>query len=114
MLYDQAALDSAWALVSDWTQEERETLRTRVPREALATPFRNTNVREIARQALWISAKGLRARRRINAMSQDESIYLEPLQEVVATGRTLADELIARYNGPWRGDIDHVFEEYAF
>ena len=114
LLYDQAALDYAWALVSDWTQEERETLRARVPREALKTPFRNTSVREIARQALWISAKGLRARRRINAASQDETIYLEPLQEVVATGRTLADELIARYNGPWRGDIDHVFEEYAF
>jgi glutamate--cysteine ligase len=114
LLYDSAALDSAWALVSDWTQEEREILRARVPREALATPFRNTSVREIARQALWISAKGLRARRRINAMSQDESIYLEPLQEVAATGRTLSDELIARFNGPWRGDIDHVFEEYAF
>ena len=54
------------------------------------------------------------ARQRINAASQDESIYLEPLQEVVQTGRTLSDELIAKFSGRWRGDIDHVFEEYAF
>jgi glutamate--cysteine ligase len=114
LLYDQGALDQAWALVSDWTEEERQALRVRVPGEALATPFRSTTVKEIARQALWISAKGLRARARINSFSQDESIYLEPLREVAATGRTLADELIDRFNGPWRGDIDHVFEEYAF
>jgi glutamate--cysteine ligase len=114
LLYDSAALDQAWALVSDWTEEERQELRVRVPREALATQFRSTTVQEIARQALRISAKGLRTRARINTFSQDESIYLEPLKEVAMTGRTLADELIERFNGPWRGDIDHVFEEYAF
>ncbi len=114
LLYDSGALDSAWALVEDWTAEEREALRAAVPRTALATPFRTTTVREIARQVLWIARKGLRERRRINRASQDEQVYLEPLQEVVASGRTLADELIARFEGPWRGDIDHVFEEYAF
>jgi len=114
LLYDQAALDAAWSLVADWTEEEREGLRAAVPRSALATPFRTTTVREIARQALWIARTGLRSRRRINAASQDESIYLGPLDEVVASGETLADELIARFEGPWHGDIDHVFEEYAF
>jgi glutamate--cysteine ligase len=104
LLYEEAALDAASSLVKDWTAEERQALRTGVPRTALATPFRATSV---ARRGLW-------ARRRINRASQDESIYLNPLDEVVASGRTLADELIARYQGPWRGDIDHVFEEYAF
>ena len=75
-------------------------MRAAVPRSALATPFRSTTVREIARQVLWIARKGLRERRRINRASQDESVYLEPLQEVVASGRTLADELIARFEGP--------------
>lgn len=114
LLYDSAALDAAAALVGDWTEEERQELRRAVPRSALATPFRGGTVRDVARQALWISRKGLRARRRINRASQDEAVYLEPLEEVVATGRTLADELIARFEGPWRGEIDHVFEEYAF
>jgi glutamate--cysteine ligase len=114
LLYDQGALDSAWALVKDWTAEEREALRAAVPRTALATPFRKTTVKEIARQVLWIARKGLQSRRKINAASQDESIYLDPLDEVAASGRTLADELIARFQGPWGGDIDHVFEEYAF
>jgi len=114
LLYDEGALDAAWSLVKDWTAEEREALRAGVPRAALATRFRTTTVNEIAREVLWIARKGLRARRRINRASQDESIYLDALDEVAASGRTLADELIGRFEGPWRRDIAHVFEEYAF
>jgi glutamate--cysteine ligase len=114
LLYDTGALDEAAALVADWTEEEREALRRGVPRSALDTPFRGGTVRDTAQQALCIARKGLGARRRINGASQNECIYLETLEEVVATGRTLADELIERFEGPWRGDIDHVFEEYAF
>ena len=114
LLYDDDALESAWQLVKDWTEEEREGLRNEVPRTTLATRFRSGTVLDIARDVVRISRRGLRRRQRINAASQDESIYLEPLEEVVQSGRTLSDELIAKFNGPWRGDIDHVFEEYAF
>jgi glutamate--cysteine ligase len=63
---------------------------------------------------LWIARRGLRNRRRITPASQDETMYLDLLDEMAATGRTLADQLIERYQGPWAGDVDHVFEEYAF
>jgi glutamate--cysteine ligase len=114
LLYDAQALDAAWNLVKDWTAEEREALRNGVPRTALATPFRSTTVQHVAREVLRIARRGLRARRRINASSQDEAIFLEPLEEVAHSGCTLADRLIERYEGPWRREIDHVFEEYAF
>jgi glutamate--cysteine ligase len=114
LLYDAQALEAAWQLVKDWTAEEREALRNTVPKGALATPFRKTTVQHIAREVLRISRRGLRARRRINAASQDEAIYLDILDEVAISGRTLADRLIERYQGPWQRDIDHVFEEYAF
>jgi glutamate--cysteine ligase len=114
LLYDQQALDAAWGLVKDWTAEEREELRNAVPKSALATRFRSTTVQELSREVLRIARKGLRARRRINAASQDESIYLDHLDEVATTGLTLADRLVARYEGPWSRQIDHVFEEYAF
>ena len=61
-----------------------------------------TTVQQIAREALRISRRGLRARRRINAASQDEAIYLDILDEVAISGCTLADRLIERYEGPWR------------
>ncbi len=114
LLYDEDALESAWSLVKDWTEEEREGLRSAVPRAALKARFRSATVQEIASDVIRIARRGLRRRRLINAASQDESIYLGPLEEVVQSGQTLSDELIAKFNGPWHGDIDHVFEEYAF
>ncbi|CAN1722658.1 Glutamate--cysteine ligase [Hyphomicrobium sp. 1Nfss2.1] len=114
LLYDEQALDAAWNLVKDWTAEEREALRNAVPRTALTTKFRDTTVQQISREVLRIARRGLRARRRINAASQDESVYLDLLDEVAHSGRTLADRLIERFEGPWHRKIDHVFEEYAF
>ncbi len=114
LLYDQAALDAAWDLVKTWSAEERQILREAVPRAALATPFRDTTVQELARQALAISRLGLYNRREINAKSQDETIYLAPLERLAASGRTVADELLERFEGPWHGSIDHIFEEFAF
>jgi glutamate--cysteine ligase len=114
LLYDDDALESAWSLVKDWTEEEREGLRNAVPRQALKAPFRAGTVQDIAREVVRIAQRGLRRRRLLNRASQDESIYLEPLVKVAHSGLTLSDELIAKFNGPWGGNIDHVFEEYAF
>lgn len=114
ILYDEVALDHAWQMVRDWTAEERERLRTDVPKLALATRFRSTSVGDLARQALFISRLGLKNRRRINAMSEDETIYLAPLERIAGEGRTVSDNLLQRYAGPWRQNIDHIFEEFAF
>jgi glutamate--cysteine ligase len=114
LLYDTTALDAAWDLVKSWSAEERQALRNAVPREALETRFRDTSVQEIAREAVRIARLGLRNRRRINVLSQDETIYLTPLEGVAASGKTVADELLERYEGPWRRNIDHIFEEFAF
>jgi glutamate--cysteine ligase len=114
LLYDDTALNAAWDLVKDWSAEERQALRDGVPRLALTTPFRRTTVHDISRQVLAIAEAGLKARALKNSKDEDETIYLEFLADTVASGRTPADELLARYEGPWKKQIDNVFEEYAF
>ena len=114
ILYDDVALDAAWDLVKSWSAEERQALREAVPREALGARFRDTSVQALAMDALRISRLGLRRRGEINLKSQDETVYLAPLEHLVGSGRTVADELIERYNGRWRGSIDHIFAEFAF
>ncbi|MFN0218865.1 MAG: glutamate--cysteine ligase [Hyphomicrobium sp.] len=114
LLYDEAALDQAWRLVKSWTAEEREALRAEAPKSGLRTKFRETTVGELARQTLRISRMGLKNRQRINALNQDETKYLAPLDVLAGYGRTVSDDLLARYAGPWRGNIDHIFAEFAF
>ena len=56
----------------------------------------------------------LARRRRLNAGGEDETKFLEPLEELVARGATPAEELLAKYHGPWGGSVEPVFDEYAY
>jgi len=114
LLYDGAALDAAWDLVKDWTEAERQALRDGVPKTALSTPFRDRTVRDIAREMVAISRAGLAARARLNSDGADESVYLQPLQEIIASGRTPAERLLAEYETVWQGDIGEVFRRHAY
>jgi glutamate--cysteine ligase len=114
LLYDEAALDAASALIADWSAEERESLRRAVPKTALATPFRKGTVHDIAREALAIARSGLTARARRGAGGEDETRYLEPLDAIMERGTTEAEELLKRYHGAWRGDVRRVFEERVY
>jgi len=114
LLYDSTALDAAWDLVKDWTAEERTALRLGAARTGLKTPFRSGTLQDVAREVLAISRKGLNARKRLNGHGENESLFLDDLDEIVKTGRTRAEDLIARFNGDWDGSIEPVFTEAAY
>ncbi len=114
LLYDADALEAAWSLVKHWSDEEREGLRNAVPSLGLRASCGGKDVQTLAREAVAIARTGLKNRRRINAKSQDEAIYLAPVEKIVSEGRSVADELLARYHGAWHQEIDHIFEEFAF
>ena len=115
LLYDETALDAAWELVKHWSIEQREKLRHDVPRLALeaATPDGET-MREFAGRVLDISADGLTRRAELNSAGDNEGGFLDPLRDVVATGMTPADRLLAKYHGEWQGDLSQIYEEFSF
>src|SRR5215213_9964695 len=115
LLYDGATLDAAWDRVKHWTIEEREALRHAVPRQALDAPVPGGGtVHDLAREVLDIATAGLSERANLNAAGDNESGFLDPLRDVVASGKTFADRLLDRYHGDWNGDVSHVYEEYSF
>nr|WP_321462598.1 glutamate--cysteine ligase [uncultured Cohaesibacter sp.] len=114
LLYDQSSLDAAWDLVKDWTEEERDALRIAVATHGLKTPFRNRTVLDIAKQVVDIARKGLAARERVNGAGFDETQYLAALEETVTLGLTPADQLLMRFNNEWGGNINRVFEDFAY
>jgi glutamate--cysteine ligase len=114
LLYDQTALDAAWDLVKDWTAGERQALRDSVTRQALRTPFRDTTIQTIAKQALAIARVGLEARNFEDWEGRTEAHFLDGLEAMVNSGRTAADDLLARFRGEWGGKIDPVFEANAY
>jgi len=115
LLYDAGALDAAWDLVKDWTLEERQALRDAVPRHALDAPLPGGGrLRDIAGEVLDIAHAGLAARRRLNAAGDDETGFLDPLREIVRSGRVPAQMLLDRYKGEWQGDVSRIYAEQRF
>jgi glutamate--cysteine ligase len=113
LLYDDAALSAAEALLRGAGWEDVVAARAAVPRLGLATPWRGATLRDIAGDVVGIAKDGLRARRRLNAEGEDEQAYLDPLQAIAAGAPTQAEHWLARYNGAWQGDAGRIFREAA-
>lgn len=112
LLYDQTALDAAWDLVKGWDMEGREALRNAVPKLALDAPLPGGGkLRDIAAEVLKIARSGLNARAALNAAGDNESGFLGPLDDIVASGKVPAQVLLDKYHGEWGGDLTRVYEE---
>ncbi len=115
LLYDQGALDAAWDLVKDWTIDERQALRDAVPKLGLDAPIAGGGrLRDIAGAALDIASAGLSARARFNRAGDNETGFLDPLREIVRSGKVPAQVLLDRYYGVWGGDVSKVYDELSF
>jgi glutamate--cysteine ligase len=115
LLYDQTALDAAWDEVKGWSIEEHQRIRDAVPQQALATRAPDgRSFQELAARILEIAHGGLAARRRLNSAGDDETGFLDPLREIVASGKVPAQRLLDLYRGEWAGDISRIYSEMSF
>jgi glutamate--cysteine ligase len=115
LLYDETALDAAWEVVKDWSMEEREALRNAVPKLALDAPIPGGGkLKDIAGEVLDIAANGLSARARLNSSGDNETGFLEPLREIVRTGKVPAQMLLDRYANEWDGNVCKIYRETRF
>ena len=115
LLYDQAALDAAWDLVKHWTIADHDRIRAEVPRLGLHTRAPDGRTfQQLGREILDIAHAGLTARGQVNAMGDNETSFLNPLYEIVDSGKTKADLLLERFHGEWGGDVSRVYEEMSF
>ena len=114
LLYDQGALDASWDLVKDWTAEERQALRDEVPRLGLKAMIRGRTVQDIARDVLALARSGLDNRDEHGCKGRSETAFLDVLDEITASGKTPAEELLELYHTSWDGNIERVFRDFAY
>jgi len=107
LLYDTGAQGEAAALVAGNSGGDWQALHRDVPRLGLAAPWRGGTVASLAREVVAIAKRGLAAR------GLGEEAYLAPIEEIAATGRTLADRWLDRFATAWGGDVARIFDEGA-
>ena len=115
LLYDNNALDAAWDLVKNWSIEDHQNIRAAVPREGLCTVMPDgLTMQDLGKQVLDIARSGLNARGQVNSMGDNESGFLNPLQDIVDSGMSPAHQLLEKFNGEWKGDLGRVYDELSF
>ena len=115
LLYDDSALDAAWDEVKHWTIEDHHRIRAEVPKLGLAAKGpRGRTFQQLGKQILDIAAAGLSSRARLNGAGDSEQGFLDPLYEVITSGKTPAEKLLDRYHGEWNGDLSKIYDEMSF
>src|SRR5262249_6073671 len=101
LLYDDVSLDAAWEIAKCWNTEDRQALRDQVPRAGFKAKIGDRYLFEIAKECLALAHGGLRRRGRIDHLGRDETRHLEPLDRIIDSGRTPAEEMLEKFHGPW-------------
>ena len=107
LIYDDAAQKAARALTRGWSVAEIRALREAVPREGLTATIQGRSLRDVGRDVLAISRDGM------NARGLEESLFLDPLDAILATGETQADRWLQRFDKIWHGDARMMLREAA-
>lgn len=99
LLYDDDAREEAWSLFRDQDEAALDALYRQSWRLGLKTPMGKRTLREVAIEILAIARRGLERQQKINRQGLDESIYLAGAEEIAASGTTLAERLLAQWQG---------------
>ncbi len=104
LLYDDNALENAYNLISKWTYSDLKTLRYEVITKALNAEIRQVKLLNIARELLEIAKAGLQGRK------LGEEIYLNPLDNLLKSGKTLAEQKLDLFDSV-SGDINEFIKK---
>jgi glutamate--cysteine ligase len=87
LLYDDAALEEGWRLLSNLTLEQREALRDDAARLGLDARVGSQSMRAVAESVVQLAREGLERRNVRDEQGNSEAIYLDPLQAKLRADR---------------------------
>ena len=114
LLYDNDAQQAAADLIKDWDFETLQKMRDDAPAGGLQAIAAGRTFQDIAKEVLTIADVGLKNRNCLSSTGETEQGFLDGLRESVESGKTPADRMLDAYNGPWKGDITRIFDEFSY
>ena len=116
LFYDDAALAQAEGLLGDLTATERENLYPDSWRLGLKARFGSATLLELARELVAEARRGLVRQYLQGYNAEDESAFLNPLEPILNSGKTLAEAVLDGWHGSKQDKFRHLRElcEYRF
>jgi glutamate--cysteine ligase len=115
ILYDPQARSEAWEIVQPWSRVERQALYLTISRRGPEARIHGSSARERIIELVRTAREGLKRQNQRDSAGQDESVYLEPLDARLEEGWICpAKEILAHWNGPWKGNVTHLIAHTRF
>ena len=92
------ALDEAYEIVMKWKKENVMNAYLDSPKKGLETELEGKKLYEWGAIFLELAKQGLKKRKKINSKNNDETVYLQHVQNVVKNKKNRAQLLIEQYN----------------
>ncbi len=108
LLYTEQGLDKVESLLSDLPREEFQSLYQAAWKTGLKTGIGNDRLQDVAAELIEASRRGLQQQYAEGDSGGDESCFLAVLDEIVATGETLAERLLECWPGERHGQLKQL------
>lgn len=109
LMYTENALSASFDLVKDFSWEDVQVLRKDVPKLALNSEIKNKKVLDYTKELVRISENSLKEQAKQNN-HESESIYLEPLKNLLNNSKSPADNILELWHGEWNKDLSKLIE----
>ncbi|MFF4607287.1 glutamate-cysteine ligase family protein [Streptomyces sp. NPDC001339] len=109
LTYDAAARAAVWDLLRSISPEQHLQGLDDIAERGMDAELAGRPVRELAAELLRLSEAGLRAQIDAGREREEAAAYLEPLKDIVKTGETFADRVLAL----WHRDPGHFPETFV-
>jgi len=115
IFYESDCLDAAWDLVKPWTWDERMQLYHDSHSDALGAHIRRYSLLDLCKELFHIAWEGLKRQRSLNSRGEDETIYLQPLQDLLVNlGKCPADLLEEQWDGERKQGFNKLIDYSAY
>ena len=114
LFYDDSSLKEASFLLRTLRPEHMDEMQDQAIRYGLRGRALGRPIQDWLRDLLQIAHAGLDRLNVLNGEGRTESAYLDPLHEIVDSGVTQADRLLAEYNGAWGRSFEPLFARLGY
>jgi len=114
LLYNNDSLNEAESLAESWTLEMYNKAYKEVPKYGLDLLINKRSINDYAKDLIAISKRGLKKRSMLDAAGNDESGYLNQLEEITRSGKNQAKKMLSIWNNGSDENLKHIYEKYSY
>ncbi|MDG2267334.1 MAG: glutamate--cysteine ligase [Alphaproteobacteria bacterium] len=112
LLYDSESLNEAESLAKSWSFDMYKKAYEEVPIKGLDLIINKRSINDHAKDLIAISKRGLKKRNFLDGTGNDESGYLNQLEEITHTGNSQAKKMLSMWNN--NEPLKSIYDHYSY